>query len=212
MDQHRAGRGMAFTSSTSTARTSWLMGMDLAKKKGDTAAAGWLVRSMRRGRKSRGGSACAARSPAASATVVKDTVSAEDYYADAVAGRRQDPTLLDEPRRWLSNPRALLKDYLNDPVSDNDSALLVLDAAKDLTGASRAWARRDARHTPVPALAPRPCSIVAPRCCWWVGKEPTSALSAPTAPHPSTSTRTPSSTSPAAFGSPRSGCSAHGRG
>ena len=41
-----------------------------------------------------------------------------------------------------SSRAALLKDYLNDPVSDNYGALLVLDAAKDLPGASRELARR----------------------------------------------------------------------
>ncbi len=32
-------------------------------------------------------------------------------------------------------PRALLKDYLQDPISDNYSVLIVLDAAKDVAGA-----------------------------------------------------------------------------
>ncbi len=79
---------------------------------------------------------------------VKDTVSAEDYYADVVAGRRTDPTLSMQLGVGFE-PRALLKDYLNDPVSDNYSALLVLDAATDLPGASRELARRYVRlHTP----------------------------------------------------------------
>ena len=33
--------------------------------------------------------------------------------------------------------RGLLKDYLQDPVCDNYSVLIVLDAAKDVPGASR---------------------------------------------------------------------------
>jgi 4-aminobutyrate aminotransferase / (S)-3-amino-2-methylpropionate transaminase / 5-aminovalerate transaminase len=81
---------------------------------------------------------------------VKDTVSAEDYYADVIAGRRTDPTLSVQLGIGLE-PRGLLKDYLNDPVSDNYSALLVLDASRDLPGASRQLARRYVRlHTPVP--------------------------------------------------------------
>ena len=81
---------------------------------------------------------------------VKDTVSAEDYYADVVAGRRTDPTLSMQLGVGFE-PRALLKDYLHDPASDNYSALLVLDAAKNLPGASRELARRYVRlHTAVP--------------------------------------------------------------
>ena len=81
---------------------------------------------------------------------VKDTISAEDYYAEVVAGRRTDPTLSMQLGVGFE-PRALLKDYLNDPVSDNYSALLVLDAAKELPGASRELAQRYVRlHTPVP--------------------------------------------------------------
>ena len=34
--------------------------------------------------------------------------------------------------------RGLLKDYLQDPVCDNYSVLIVLDAAKDVAGAVRA--------------------------------------------------------------------------
>ena len=89
---------------------------------------------------------------------VKDTVSAEDYYADVVAGRRTDPTLSMQLGVGFE-PRALLKDYLNDPVSDNYSALLVLDTAKDLPGASREMARRYVRlHQPLPG--PRATSML----------------------------------------------------
>ena len=81
---------------------------------------------------------------------VKDMISAEDYYAEVVAGTRTDPTLSMQLKIGFE-PRALLKDYLNDPVSDNYSALLVLDAAKELPGASRELARRYVRlHTSVP--------------------------------------------------------------
>jgi 4-aminobutyrate aminotransferase/(S)-3-amino-2-methylpropionate transaminase len=81
---------------------------------------------------------------------VKHEMSAEDYYAGVVAGRITDPTLSMQLGVGFE-PRALLEDYLNDPVSDNYSALIVLDAAKDVAGASRELARRYVRlHGPVP--------------------------------------------------------------
>ena len=81
---------------------------------------------------------------------VKHEMSAEDYYAGVVAGRLKDATLSMQLGLGFE-PRALLKDYLNDPVSDNYSALIVLDAAKDIAGASRELAQRYVRlHGPVP--------------------------------------------------------------
>ena len=77
-------------------------------------------------------------------------MSAEDYYAGVVAGRIKDPTLSMQLAVGFE-PRALLKNYLNDPVSDNYSALIVLDAAKEVQGASRDLAKRYVRlHGPVP--------------------------------------------------------------
>ncbi len=81
---------------------------------------------------------------------VKHVMSAEDYYAGVVAGRINDATLSMQLALGFE-PRALLKDYLQDPVSDNYSALIVLDASKDVAGASRDLARRYVRlNTPVP--------------------------------------------------------------
>ncbi|MBP7778662.1 MAG: aminotransferase class III-fold pyridoxal phosphate-dependent enzyme [Acidobacteria bacterium] len=77
---------------------------------------------------------------------VKHEMSAEDYYAGVVAGRLKDATLSMQLGLGFE-PRALLKDYLQDPVSDNYSALIVLDAAKDVTGASRELAGRYVRLT-----------------------------------------------------------------
>jgi GNAT superfamily N-acetyltransferase len=59
---------------------------------------------------------------------VKDRMSAEEYYAGVVAGRINDPTLSMQ-RRVGFEFRGLLKDYLLDPVCDNYSVLIVLDAA-----------------------------------------------------------------------------------
>jgi GNAT superfamily N-acetyltransferase len=67
---------------------------------------------------------------------VKDRMSAEEYYAGLVAGRINDPTLSMQ-RRVGFEFRGLLKDYLEDPVCDNYSALIVLDAAADVRGAVR---------------------------------------------------------------------------
>ena len=81
---------------------------------------------------------------------VKHEMSAEDYYAGVVAGRIKDATLSMQLALGFE-PRALLKDYLHDPVSDNYSALIVLDAEKEVPGASRELARRYVRlHGPVP--------------------------------------------------------------
>ncbi len=81
---------------------------------------------------------------------VKDTMTAEDYYAGVVSGAVKDETLSMQLGIGFE-PRALLKNYLQDPVSDNYSALIVLDASKDVQGASRELAQQYVRlTTPVP--------------------------------------------------------------
>ena len=72
---------------------------------------------------------------------VKHRMSAADYYEELVAGRINDPTLSMQ-RRVGFQFRALLKDYLQDPICDNYSVLIVLDAARDVTGAVRPGAPR----------------------------------------------------------------------
>ncbi|HWK12747.1 MAG TPA: GNAT family N-acetyltransferase [Vicinamibacterales bacterium] len=67
---------------------------------------------------------------------VKDRVSADDYYRGVVEGRLADPTLSMQLRVGFE-PRALLANYLNDPVCDNYGVLLVLGADKPVRGASR---------------------------------------------------------------------------
>ena len=67
---------------------------------------------------------------------VKHRMSAEDYYEGLVAGRINDPTLSMQQRIGFEF-RALLKNYLSDPICDNYSVLIVLDAAKDVKGAVR---------------------------------------------------------------------------
>ena len=71
---------------------------------------------------------------------VKDRMSAQDYYDGVVAGRITDSTLSMQLAVGFA-PRALLANYLNDPVSDNYSVLLVMDADHAVQGASRAHAR-----------------------------------------------------------------------
>ena len=81
---------------------------------------------------------------------VKHTMTAEDYYAGVVDGRIKDETLSMQLGIGFE-PRALLKDYLQDPVSDNYGALIVLDAANEVPGASRTLAQQYVRlTTPVP--------------------------------------------------------------
>lgn len=92
---------------------------------------------------------------------VKHQMSIEDYYAGVVAGRIKDATLSMQLGVGFE-PRGLLKNYLNDPVSDNASALIVLDAAKDVAGASRDLAAKYVRlTTPVPG--PRGAAMLARR-------------------------------------------------
>ena len=72
---------------------------------------------------------------------VKHQMSAEDYYEGLVAGRINDPTLSMQ-RRVGFEFRALLKDYLQDPICDSYSVLIVLSAARDVKGAARPGAPR----------------------------------------------------------------------
>jgi GNAT superfamily N-acetyltransferase len=67
---------------------------------------------------------------------VKHEMSAEAYYEGLVGGRINDPTLSMQQRIGFEF-RGLLKDYLNDPICDNYSVLIVLDAAINVPGAVR---------------------------------------------------------------------------
>jgi len=67
---------------------------------------------------------------------VKDKMAAGEYYAGVLAGRIRDSTLSMQINVGFE-PRKLLANYLNDPVCDNYSVLLVLDAGKNVKGASK---------------------------------------------------------------------------
>jgi 4-aminobutyrate aminotransferase/(S)-3-amino-2-methylpropionate transaminase len=67
---------------------------------------------------------------------LKDTMTAQQYYEGVVAGRMRDPTLSMQMNVGFE-PRGLLANYLNDPICDNYSVLLVLDAEKNVRGANR---------------------------------------------------------------------------
>jgi GNAT superfamily N-acetyltransferase len=71
---------------------------------------------------------------------VKDQMSAEEYYEALVAGRITDPTLSMQQHVGFEF-RGLLKNYLQDPICDNYSVLIVLDAEKDVAGAVRPQSR-----------------------------------------------------------------------
>lgn len=77
---------------------------------------------------------------------VKHQMTAEQYYDGVVSGRIKDPTLSMQMKVGFE-PRALLANYINDPVCDNYSVLLVLDASKDVPGASREHAMSYIRLT-----------------------------------------------------------------
>ena len=80
-------------------------------------------------------------------------------------------------------PRALLANYLNDPVCDNYSVLIVLDADKDVKGASRKHAKSWIRlNTEIPG--PRGREMIARRLAAvpaGSARPPTSSSSAPKA-------------------------------
>jgi len=67
---------------------------------------------------------------------LKQTMPAEKYYQDVLAGRIRDPTLSMQINVGFE-PRALLANYLNDPVCDNYGVLLVLESEKNVRGSSR---------------------------------------------------------------------------
>ena len=92
---------------------------------------------------------------------VKDQMSATDYYEGVVAGRIRDSTLSMQIGVGFE-PRALLADYLDDPVCDNYSVLLVLGADQDVRGASRKHAMSYIRlNTEIPG--PRARDLIARR-------------------------------------------------
>jgi len=67
---------------------------------------------------------------------VKQQMTAEEYYNGVLAGNIRDSTLTMQMNAGFE-PRGLLANYLNDPVCDNYSVLLVLEANKNVRGASR---------------------------------------------------------------------------
>ncbi len=67
---------------------------------------------------------------------VKNSVSAEDYYAGVVTGTVRDATLSMQIGVGFK-PSGLIANYLNDPVCDNYGALLVLPCEVDVKGARR---------------------------------------------------------------------------
>jgi 4-aminobutyrate aminotransferase/(S)-3-amino-2-methylpropionate transaminase len=66
---------------------------------------------------------------------VRSEMPVEEYYRRVVAGELWDPTLSVQMKVGFE-PRALLRDYLQDPICDNCSVLLVLDSAAKVRGAS----------------------------------------------------------------------------
>lgn len=92
---------------------------------------------------------------------VKGQMSAEEYFQGVVERRISDPTLSMQMRVGFE-PRALLANYLNDPICDNYSVLIVLGADKDVPGASRELAMSFIRvNTEIPG--PRAKALLARR-------------------------------------------------
>jgi 4-aminobutyrate aminotransferase/(S)-3-amino-2-methylpropionate transaminase len=92
---------------------------------------------------------------------VKDRMSPDDYYKGVVERRITDSTLSMQLGVGFE-PRALLANYLNDPVCDNYGVLLVLPAEKEVRGASRKHAMSFIRlNTEIPG--PRARDLIARR-------------------------------------------------
>ena len=92
---------------------------------------------------------------------VKHRMRVDDYYEAVVAGRLHDPTLSMQMRAGFE-PRALIANYLHDPVCDNYSVLIVLRAATEVRGASREHAMSYIRlNTEIPG--PRAQALLARR-------------------------------------------------
>jgi GNAT superfamily N-acetyltransferase len=66
---------------------------------------------------------------------MKAKMSAQGYFEAVVSGTIKDPTLSMQMRVGFE-PRALLANYINDPVCDNYGVLLVLEARKSIPGAA----------------------------------------------------------------------------
>lgn len=62
---------------------------------------------------------------------VKHAISAEHYYAELVAGTRNDPTISTQLRIGFE-PRQLIPGYIHDPVCDGYGIVLVLPAERDV--------------------------------------------------------------------------------
>ncbi len=62
---------------------------------------------------------------------VKDTISAQQYYDELVAGTRTDPTISAQ-RRLGFELRSLVSDYIDDPVCDRYGIVLVLPADREV--------------------------------------------------------------------------------
>jgi 4-aminobutyrate aminotransferase/(S)-3-amino-2-methylpropionate transaminase len=92
---------------------------------------------------------------------MKDRMPAQAYYRGVVDGTIRDSTLSMQIGVGFE-PRALLENYLNDPVCDNYSVLLVLGADKPVRGASRQHAASHIRlNTEIPG--PRARALLARR-------------------------------------------------
>jgi 4-aminobutyrate aminotransferase/(S)-3-amino-2-methylpropionate transaminase len=94
-------------------------------------------------------------------SAVKGQMTAEEYYEGVLAGRFRDSTLTMQMNAGFE-PRGLLANYLNDPVCDNYSVLLVLGAEKNVKGADRRSAMSYIRlNTEIPG--PRAKQLLARR-------------------------------------------------
>jgi 4-aminobutyrate aminotransferase/(S)-3-amino-2-methylpropionate transaminase len=69
-------------------------------------------------------------------SAVRQRMTVEEYYQRILDGELRDPTLSMQIQTGFE-ARGLLKNYLNDPVCDNYSVLLVLEASKSIKGAVR---------------------------------------------------------------------------
>jgi 4-aminobutyrate aminotransferase / (S)-3-amino-2-methylpropionate transaminase / 5-aminovalerate transaminase len=90
-------------------------------------------------------------------SAVRPVISVPQYYERVISGDIHDPTLSMQIAVGFA-PLGLLENYLNDPVCDNYSVLLVLDRAAIVRGASRRHAMSYIRlNTEIPGPKAREC-------------------------------------------------------
>jgi 4-aminobutyrate aminotransferase/(S)-3-amino-2-methylpropionate transaminase len=88
---------------------------------------------------------------------LRSSMSVQEYYRRVVSGELWDPTLSVQMKMGFK-PLRLIENYLQDPVCDNYSVLIVLDSATQIRGASKEHAMSYIRlKTEIPGPKAKEC-------------------------------------------------------